>query len=65
MFAAIDKHDLENVQNCRRLGVGSVILPNGMSALNAYLPIVLRGRPWGVVATVVLPQAMGVNVPAK
>ncbi|WP_420800856.1 methyl-accepting chemotaxis protein [Pseudomonas cavernae] len=61
LFSVTDKHDLDNIANCRRLGLGSITLPNGMVALATFLPLTLRGRHWGAVGAVVLPQAMGVT----
>ncbi|MCY1285552.1 Methyl-accepting chemotaxis protein (MCP) signaling domain protein [compost metagenome] len=61
LFAVTDRHDLDNIANCRTLGLGSITLPNGTVAMAAFLPLSLHGRHWGTVGAVLLPQVMGIG----
>lgn len=61
MFSTQDKHELENIGNCRGLSLSCAVIGSNVIVVS-YLPITLSGRHWGVVLAAFAPQALGINV---
>ncbi|GAA6134562.1 methyl-accepting chemotaxis protein [Oceaniserpentilla sp. 4NH20-0058] len=63
MFFSVDsKFDLDNVNSCKYIGMGSFVIPGGQVVMSLFIPINIDGRRWGSLGLGLLPQTLGIEV---
>lgn len=60
-FVVAKGWELDNLNACTRIGMGSFVLPGTTTIVFVlYVPLVVGGRRWGTLSAGILPQALGV-----
>jgi len=62
LFSVGSKFDLENINSCKYVGMGSFVIPGGQVVISLFIPIDIDGRRWGTLGLGTLPQTLGINV---
>lgn len=53
--------DLDNLNNCKHIGMGSFVLPGSSTIVFVlFVPLIVRGKHWGTLSAGILPKALGV-----
>lgn len=53
--------DLDNLNNCKHLGMGSFVLPGSSTVVFVlFVPLMVKGKHWGTLSAGILPKALGV-----
>lgn len=61
LFSVASKFDLDNINSCKHVGMGSFVIPGGQVVISLFIPIDINGRRWGTLGLGVLPQVLGIH----
>lgn len=61
LFSVSSKFDLDNVNSCKYVGMGSFVIPGGQVVISLFIPIDIDGKRWGTLGLGTVPQALGIE----
>ncbi|KKN96045.1 hypothetical protein LCGC14_0172810 [marine sediment metagenome] len=61
MRFVVEKVELNNLNKCMHVSMGTYVLPGGMVTFAVYVPIHVNGRRWGTLSAGILPTALGLS----
>ncbi len=54
----VPKNDLQNLNECKHIGMGTFVIPGGMVAFVPFVPLMVNGRRWGTMSAGVAPALL-------